>query len=493
MQQYESFGECLRRCLAKEEISASEAARLVGFRSRNSIFRILSGDTSHEVNMRFLDALYAALGESWPEEHWAALEEALSVERLGPVRYQANRAFLRALHTPDEPLPDYVVHIPNPDGTETERSLQSVLAEAACAARTEIIMTSCCEKGLSDLLAVCCEAAGEAGRLNIRHYIDTRDEAVTQNILGILPLVGKQWYNARLVEPSSCPREMQAFYRLHSLHIHSWDEQGNLQGATFLRYDHQHFILHQIQTGECPQARLLDRWRFQLELLKPMPGLEESTERFIHYVEGYAQLEDNCTILSIKPDVHFNCIPSAQLEQGIRDGFSASGMAAGGALDDLIAALKAVHEARFENMMKKHKPTHLIYSLPAMERFMRTGVLCDHFFLQRPYTVEERREIIRVLLDAMRNQPYFNVHFFKEGAPPLRFEISLYDGKGVLLTDAYTGYDLEQQHSEALITLPAFVESFKRYFLDELLVRYVIPRADTLRALERLLIMNISD
>lgn len=124
---------------------------------------------------------------------------------------------------------------------------------------------------------------------------------------------------------------------------------------------------------------------------------------------------------------------------------------------------------------------------------MRTGVLSDQFFLQRAYTVEERREIIRVLLEAMRQQPYFNVHFLKAGIPELRYEISCYEGKGVMLTDAYTGYDLDTDHSEALIGLPAFVESFERYFKDELLVHYVISRADTLRELERLLVMKIQE
>ena len=62
-----------------------------------------------------------------------------------------------------------------------------------------------------------------------------------------------------------------------------------------------------------------------------------------------------------------------------------------------------------------------------------------------------------------------------------------------MLTDAYTGYDLDADHSEALIALPAFMESFERYFKDELLAHYVMSRADTLRTLERLLVMKVQE
>ena len=124
---------------------------------------------------------------------------------------------------------------------------------------------------------------------------------------------------------------------------------------------------------------------------------------------------------------------------------------------------------------------------------MHTGVLSDHFFVQRAYTVEERRRIIQVLLDAMRKQPYFHVHFLKEGGPPLRYELSFFDGKGVLLMDAYTGYELAADHSEALITLPAFMEGFRQFYVEELLTHHVMTRTETLRTLERLIKMNVSE
>ena len=493
MERYESFGECVKRCLAEADLSASEAARLVGFKSRNSIFRILSGDTSWEINLRFLSALHDALGKAWPDERWFALQEAVSVERLGPERYRANRAFQRVLHEPEGDIPDYRVSSADENGEVQNRSLADVLNELIQAERVEIIITGCCENGLSRLLRDICDAAGTQGKLFVRHYIDTEEKRVAQNILGILPLVSKPWYNARLVDPGSCPPEMMALYRVHALHIHQWDGEGHQYGQSLIRYEKESFSSYALVAGPCPPVLVLDRWRFHLELLKPMPNLSSGAEAFVEYTAQYGQLEENCTIMSIKPDVHFNCIPPTVLAASIMEGFEQAGIAGGEELKALIEVLWQIHEMRYINTTTKRKPTHLVYSLPAMQRFMETGVLTDQFFIQRAYTVEERREIIRVLLDAMRTQPYFNVHFLREDSPSLRYEISYYDGKGVMLMDAYTGYELNVDHSEALITLPAFMESFRRYFMDELLMNYVMSRADSMREMERLLVMKVQE
>ena len=490
MQRYESFSECLKRCLNETGLSASEAARLAGFRSRNSIFRILSGDTSAEGKARFVEKLREALGDQWPQSCWNALQEALMVERLGPERYRDNRAFARVLFGQEE-RSECLVEKLLEDGSTEEYPLEEVLRKVAAYPKAEIVITGCYDAGLLRLLAEVCGEAGDHGRLYIRHYIDVAENVAIQNILALLPLIAKPWYNARLVEPGSCPEEMMALYRLSALHLDCWDEAGEQHGGMFIRFDKKYFASRMEARGACTAIKTLDRWRFHLELLKPLYSLGDGPEAFVEYTANYGQLEENCAIYSIKPDPHFNCIPAHLLEQAIREGFAQYGMSVGPELEELIAALKRVHDARFENMMNKRRPTHLVYSLPMMERFMRTGVLSDQFFLQRAYTVEERQEIIRVLLDAERSQPWFNVHFLKPEIPELCYEISCYEGKGVMFTDAYTGYDLNADHSEALITLPAFMDGFICYFKEELLPHYVISGADAIRELERLLVMKV--
>ena len=100
-----------------------------------------------------------------------------------------------------------------------------------------------------------------------------------------------------------------------------------------------------------------------------MQKTEGGVGDFVAYTENYAAQESGSLILSIKPDVHFNCVPTALLEKAVTEGFRASGLAMGSELQRLLSELRRIHNRRFDNMLKKKKPTCLVYSLPAMRQF----------------------------------------------------------------------------------------------------------------------------
>ena len=77
------------------------------------------------------------------------------------------------------------------------------------------------------------------------------------------------------------------------------------------------------------------------------------------------------------------------------------------------------------------------------------------------------------------------VYYFAPGE--IRAEMTFYEGRAVMLMDAYTSYDLHDDHSEALVPLPEFMQSFQRFFMDVLLEQLVLSRAESIAALERLL------
>ena len=472
-------------------MSASEAARLTDSKSRNSVFRILQGSTSPEVSEKFLRRLEQAIGDGWPPAVWQTLHMALAVDRSGPEKYQSNAQFLRLLYAPAPAREDVLVQTESESGEPIAlQPLREVMEELLLAPRTEIILTGCCEAGLMRLLADCCERAGAAGTLTIRHYIDVTESLAVSNLMNVLPLAVKNWYNARLVGPESCTEQARQLYRQHAIYINCTGPDGSIAGHQLVGVDEVLFIRWRWGCA-CPPVRVLDRWRFHLDLLKPTLPLGGSAEDFLNYTEQYARIEEDCVILSIKPDVHFNGIPTETLEASIVEGFDRAGIARGEDLYTLVDALKVIHASRVENLFNKHRATHLVYSLKAMERFVRTGVLSDQFFIQRAYTPGERLEIVRTLRDAMLDKPWFNLYFLRADFPELHHEVSYYGGKGIMIVDAYTGYDLEGDHSEMLITLPVFMERFYEFFMDKLLVECVMPRAQTLRELERL--MQLAD
>lgn len=474
------FGQCLQQALAEQGLSASEAARLVGFRSRNSIFRILNGETSADVDGRFLNRLRSELGDSWPHAQWKELEAALEMKRVGLKQHLANQAFFHGLFTRAETVP-YVVE------TQTgarERPLGELLQELCSQGQIRVTVCGCCERSLMELLAERLSGAGASGRLEIRHYMDAAGGAAVHSLMGVLPVLGKVWYNAYLVGEGECPDEMTALYRLNMICLSRDLPDGRHETHRLLKCDRDRFV-HTCVAGT-EEALMKVLGRCGLQLLKPPPP-ECCIEAVRQQAARYAALEKDCMLLSIKPDIHFSLVPVHLLGDAMSEGFERVGFLTGENRHALLKELEEIHRSRVQNMYGRHRPVHLVYSLQAMERFMRTGVQSDHFYLQRAYTVEERREILRGILSQMRDNPFFNVWLMKEELPELRMLLTCFEGKGVLVMDAYTSYDTQDEHSEALIPLGNFADSFQRFFMDVLLPRLVMPRAEGIARLERFL------
>ena len=203
-----AFGECLQEQLTAHGLTASKAARLVGFRSRNSIFRILSGETSAEVDARFLAKLKETLGEVWPTESWRTLENALDMKRVGPVQHCSNQALCQAMSGGGEKHRYMVEYKEN--GQAVEHPLEELLREICRRGNISVGICGCCERSLAAVLAASMNDAGCEGRLRVRHYIDTSPDVMVSGLLSVLPLMSKVWYNARLVGEGQCPPEMAA-------------------------------------------------------------------------------------------------------------------------------------------------------------------------------------------------------------------------------------------------------------------------------------------
>ena len=491
MEEYESFGRCLQRVLTENGISASEAARLVGFRSRNSIFRILNDETSGDVDARFLKSLWQAMGDQWPQAHWRALENALHIKIVGLAQHRDDQAFCRAMCGSAE-LQPFIVET-KADGRQQDVPMDVVLRQICSQGQWTAVICGCCDAQLTTLLSVAMNDAGSEGRLSVRHYIDVGHARMVRSILGALPLMDRVWYIARLVDEERCPAEMIPLYQLNIINLLGTLPDGSNMVYQLLQCDKRRFFLMSGAVQISQLVTVLDRYRFDLELLKPMEIPSGGPEDFVAYTDQYARLEKGCAIYSIKPDVHFNFVPTQLLYPAIVDGFQQAGIAAGDALAALVNELYRIHEGRVNNAFSGENPVHIVYSLTAMEQFMRTGVQSDHFFLQRAYTLEERREIVRRMLEHAKAHPNFDIRFQRRDLPEIRSEMTLYDGRGVLLLDGYTSYDLHDDHSEALITLPAFMQSFQRFYTEVLMKKLVLTREESLCELERLLQLPLAD
>lgn len=105
----------------------------------------------------------------------------------------------------------------------------------------------------------------------------------------------------------------------------------------------------------------------------------------------------------------------------------------------------------------------------------------------RPYTHEERKAILSHLREQAVSNPYFWVYFLKDDNSVQQAEITFYEGIGVLFTKANTGYNLEEDHAEALITHPEMGRKFRSFFMQDLLENHVLGYHETIAALDKLI------
>ena len=145
----------------------------------------------------------------------------------------------------------------------------------------------------------------------------------------------------------------------------------------------------------------------------------------------------------------------------------------------LVDILVDIYEQRFQNILHKRKPTHYIMKRQAMWRFIRTGQTLDHFWGMRPYSIRERIGILENMIQQAESNPYYNLYFLENDDLLRDIQIGYYEGKGLLIVDAQTSFNLAEGHSEILITQSEFLEQYKAYFPKHLLKDSVLSFEET--------------
>ena len=206
-------------------------------------------------------------------------------------------------------------------------------------------------------------------------------------------------------------------------------------------------------------------------------------EDYITYSKNYAALERDHSIWKIKPDVGVDQIPAWILVQAVREG----PVPADDQFTEVLDKLGRIYRDRYKNSFAKHKHCYTVFKRGAMRRFAMTGKTADHFWMMRPYTPKEREVILSELLKQQGNNPYVHFYFLKDDATLRDVEIAYYEGEGMLILDSETDYNLEQGHSEVLITHERMLSLFKEFFMNQLLQEYVCTESETADYLRHLI------
>jgi len=491
MNSFSSFGECIKAMLESRELSLLEGARLMNMKSATSLSRIIH----NEVNVKTLDIFYQALLENQrisilPEEK-AQLDQALSIQRVGIERYLSHQIMWQMLLS----NPDQSVHEPYTiqcrGGALQQHPLHS-LAEVIQiyeqSTEIELIITGCCRYTLMDNFYPL--AARKENPARIIHYLHNRPDhphVLLGSIAAVrrfLPLAG---YTAYMADASILTPEALALYDGNRIFCTFVDACGKKRMHHLVLTDAHEFLMTEYRHPS-PFLFQIDQLNHHKACLSPIQTqFPESItiDNYVRYAEMNRKWEANHSIFSIKPDIHLPFIhPDILLAAGMRT-INGLKVSRSESMKKAVDEMYAIHLQRYRNCFTKKKVTHAVLSTSAMQRFVLTGRLSDHFFALSAFTPAERRKILANLRQQMSENPYFNLYFSKDDSLPFYLEITSYEGRGVMLSNANSSYNLSEGHVESMIVQPEFFQAFQDFFTQELLPNHVIPQQKGLNLMDQ--------
>jgi len=482
------FGQCLKEMLKEKKISASEVARMMAYKSRNSVFRILDGTGGYSVCEAFFEKLKEEDPLALSKHEIAMLAQALEVTRVGEHAFMSNRAMRELLMNVSLEPEEQRVRV-DVSSTPEDPHFQGAMDTIMRGKKAYLTITGCCDRSIFDALRESIYKSDLACDVKIRHIVYTGAEEIVHNISAIQPLLYSDVYTAYCLEPGVFSRERESIFRMNCVYLHTQDAQGQWYDQIIPLVDKGVFAAMKRTRGRErePFQQYFKDDLSRMPLLKANFSKAGQLEDYLSYTDDCRKLERNRAIYTIKLDVPLSFIHPDILLPCAQEGFAAMGEADPEGFKAFLCEMERIHLARWENLFGKKKMSHTVFSCEAMEQFARTGRQSDHFFAMRPYTGQERAEILSQLRRQEEENPYFHIHFFKEDFTPPLTEIGLYEGVGTLLTKPYTHYNLAGDHAEAVITQAEFCERYKEFYVKDLLAKHVVSREETLRIMDRLI------
>ena len=234
-------------------------------------------------------------------------------------------------------------------------------------------------------------------------------------------------------------------------------------------------------------AAYLGRKRYRRRDMIPVKNrfLTEETDprgRYQSFLKSCRDLEMGADILKMKPDISLEWVPPEIQKAALLQGPACELNAEPAVIDQVIS----IERQRFDNVFAGQKRIVTLLNRGAMREFAITGRARDHFYGMRPYTREERVQILKTLLNACETVRGFDVRFHRGETEP-EIYATRFEGKGLLLFNARTDYNLEESYGEVLLVNEEIQRLFAEYFNRALLPRSAASREESQAILKSLI------
>ena len=482
-----TFGEAMSMLLKDKGISATTAAQDLGFKSRTAFFRILHDESRlPAIEKCFEDAKRSPL-LALNEDQIDFLREAILVSKLGKTAYGINNA-LHGMVYPRAVDSNARTEIQIEESNEAH-TLEALLEKLYECQEITVAIMGRCSKRMMDRLH---RLTKEAPVRKIVHLfaLDEEDAEDIKVFSEMSDILFSSLYSVYYLNETGVG--LKNWWLRSGVILFSFKNKSGKKYAFQLTWLGKRRYLY----TEDDQEKLKGFWnglirnvKDQMIPLKTETGKNEQMDiqHYIGFTRSYQRLEQNREIYTIKPDFPINCVPVEILAPPVIDAFSQVYPGDRRGFETQISKLYDIHKARVENLYQKRRVTHIVLNVEAMMRFARTGNRSDHFFSTRPYTPQERIQVLTLLRDQARDNPNFHIWMSKHPDIISDRELTVYDGYGVALVKGDTSWQLDGDHQEILLESKMLAQYFKSYFMNNILGKAVMTKEESVAMLEEMI------
>lgn len=494
MQDYPSFGACLKELLHCRDLSILEASRIFGMKSSTSLMRIIHDEVNIKTLERFWEQIqnHPVISLSCAEKR--KLRQALSIQRIGLEQHLSYNAMWNLLLSPDHASQpeDIPLSIYNDQHSPSISTFSQLLHFFSTCRDVQFIISGCCFSNFLNLLHPLCAQKGHSPRVHITHCLHSSEahpHMLIRSICAIRPFLSLPNYTAYITDQKQMKGEMIAPYEGNEFlcTITDWENKARRFHGVLIE-EKKLMLIEYVQ--DAPYRFQADQFWHHHSFLSPIKTRAAAStrpEEYIEYIRNFLRLESNRTIYTIKPDLPLYFIHPDLLLSGLLQNQKKEIASHFQPNESAMQEMYQIHLRRWKNIFEKKKVTHAIFDVRAMENFVRTGVQCDHFFAMPPFSCEARRTILTYLRTQMQENPYFNIHFSSDNTLHFQLEIAGYENESILLSDSSASYDFSCGYSEAFINQPEFCQSFSDFYINELLASHVHSPRESLAIMDQLI------
>lgn len=462
--------EFIKNFIQLRNLSLNDFSKRLCYKSKTSLMRMMDENVREQSVYRFQRELKRAFSLSAQEE--AALREAVQMKLYGEEKMAAFREMdALMLGTMEESEENQTILAEDVQSGAWEPLFQKY----ETATELQIIIVNCgympVYRELTRLLK--CD-------VRIKHYccIDRNDARTIHMLRMTMPVLHQQGYELFLCD--SLGETQPNGMALSDVMVCTYRRADGVRCEDMIVCDGENHAWRETSAGE--PMHFFQLLGLHQDIYVPVKKQYENgfaLEDYIGYSEYFASLEQDRAILKIKPDIGIEYIKPQILKNAILQTAEIEPKA--------LETFEQIYNRRYRNAYDKRRHTHMLIKWSAMRQFALTGKTSDHFWGLRPFTPEERIEILMEMQENARHNHFFHLYFLKNDSAMQELEIDCYGERGMMIAPAHTNYSFPKGHNEVMLPYRHLIDLFKEFFFKELLPKQAQPENSSVEILEGLL------